>query len=76
MTDKDVIGQCGICHLSILYVDDYVVVKDFIKGQEKGEFKYHRQCFRDKLNVNPKKLETYALNLLQRADKNMTGLGI
>lgn len=68
--NKDNLGECSICHLSVLHVDDYVMVQDYLKGQKKAEFYYHRKCFRDRLN-GAKNIQDYALNLLRRMDNKM-----
>lgn len=46
---KASIGTCGICHLTIRGVDDYVMVDEYIKGIFKSKGFYHRNCFRDRL---------------------------
>lgn len=48
--NSEFIGTCGICHLSIKYIDDYAIVEEYIKGQLKSKGYYHRKCFSDRLS--------------------------
>lgn len=47
---KENLSNCGMCHLVIRHVDDYVKVEDYIKGQLKLTSYHHRICFRDRLS--------------------------
>ena len=75
---SELVGTCGICHLGIKHVDDYVKITDFIKGQINSEGFYHRQCFRTKLNGTPelKALQEMAKNIMSRANTAMSRAGI
>lgn len=67
---KDFIGNCGICHLSILYTEDYVHLIEYKKGLKTNEWFYHRECFRKKLNgeADLKKLQGMAKSFLEKAN--------
>lgn len=50
MSKGSIIGTCAVCHLGVRYVDDYIKMEDYIKGQLRTTAYFHRQCFKDKLN--------------------------
>jgi hypothetical protein len=76
--NSEIIGTCGICHLGIKHVEDYVKIADYIKGQLNSEGFYHRMCFRNKLNGTPelKSLQEMAKNIMTRASSVMASRGI
>lgn len=47
---KETIGECGLCHLGVLYIDDYIIIDEFSKGNQINKWYYHRNCFRERLN--------------------------
>jgi hypothetical protein len=76
--DKPSAGNCGICHLAVRYVDDYVKIEDYIKGKKHSEGVYHRQCFRERISGTPeiKNLQSMARSLMERTGKAMSNMGI
>lgn len=48
--EDQILGICRSCHLGIRYVDDYVEVKEHIKGMLKSTNFFHRECYRDTFN--------------------------
>lgn len=41
---------CKICQLEILEKDNYLELKDYIRGKFKGSSYYHQACFKEKLS--------------------------
>jgi hypothetical protein len=74
---KENLGVCGICHLAVRHVDDYVKIEDYIKGKLQITGFYHRVCFRNKIHSSPemKQFQDMAKNLMDRTNRLLSGAG-
>lgn len=45
---EEILDTCGICHLGVKHIDDYVQIAEYHKGRPSNTRYYHKNCFKER----------------------------